>query len=177
MTLEIVSSLDGVTKTSSTTMDPAVAVTPTVVDPQKSPVTSPSDNTGIIVAVVVSILVIILIIILAIIIYLWCRRRQANKYSYAPQFNDKEQYDMQPVCEDYDPMKNWNTVYSTRESRFIMVGRELLPGGAPYHSNGIAAPNVNNPPMTFSQEFSELPHTQLSPWNVALHRNVAHLNR
>ncbi|XP_069121029.1 receptor-type tyrosine-protein phosphatase epsilon-like [Argopecten irradians] len=175
ISLEIVSSLDEVNKTSIISMK---QIQPKAIQPVAGPATSDTtDNTPVIVAVVV---IIILLLIAALVVGLlfWYKRRQ-NRYVYQPQSNEKDPYDLIPMPEQnyYDPMKHWNTIYSNRESRYITSGRELLPGETELMSNGTTASPNGGPPISFSQEFHDLPHGQLSSWNAAVMSKNANKNR
>ncbi|XP_033729933.1 receptor-type tyrosine-protein phosphatase kappa-like isoform X3 [Pecten maximus] len=174
ISLEIVSYLDEVRKTGISSMVPIQ--TKTGLPVTGAATTDTSNNTPVIVAVVV---IILLLLIAALVVGLifWYKRRQ-GRYVYQPQSNEKEPYNLIPMPEQdyYDPMKHWNTIYSNRESRYIIAGQELLPGETEIMSNGSTSVN-GGPPISFSQEFHDLPHGQLSSWNAAVMSKNANKNR
>lgn len=176
VSLEIVSSMDGVNKTSISSMKPVQTKTfQPITDKNVTPIDT-TDNTPVIIAVVVIILLLLIAAVIVAVI-IWYKRRQA-RYIYQPQSNEKDPYDVIPMPDQdyYDPMKYWNTIYSNRESRYITVGRNLLPEESEM-ANGTTASPVNGSPVTFNQEFHDLPHGQLSSWNAAVMRKNANKNR
>ncbi|XP_060070821.1 receptor-type tyrosine-protein phosphatase kappa-like [Ylistrum balloti] len=174
ISLEIVSTLDEVTKTSINSAKPIQTKVSQPVTVVSTPNTS---NTPVIVAVVV---IILLLLIAAIVVGLifWYKRRQ-SRYVYRQQNDEKEPYDFIPMPDQeyYDPMTYWNTIYSNRESRYITAGLELLPGENEILSNETTACPNGGPPVSFSQEFHDLPHGQLSSWNAAIMRKNENKNR
>ncbi|KAJ8300759.1 hypothetical protein KUTeg_022278 [Tegillarca granosa] len=180
--LQITSTLEGISKSSFSKMDGTVftsmiATTTTTQAattlPQKV-IIQENNYTPIIIAVVVIVLLIIIAIII-LCIFLWYRRRRSQQYE--PFEIEKEQIDMTKILhDDYDPHKYWNTIYSHRESRYIVAGRELLPDDS-LNANGSVGFRDASPPVTFQQEFHDLPHAQLSPWNAALQRYNKNKNR
>ncbi|OWF37446.1 receptor-type tyrosine-protein phosphatase T-like isoform X2 [Mizuhopecten yessoensis] len=176
ISLEIVSFLDEVTRNNINSMEP---VRTKASQPVTGAVaaTDTTNSTPIIVAVVVIVLL-LLIAVLVVGLIFWYKRRQ-GRYVYQPQSNEKEPNNLIPMPEQdyYDPTKHWNTIHSTRESRYITSGRELLQGETEIMSNGSTASPNGGPPISFSQEFHDLPHGQLSSWNAAVMRKNANKNR
>lgn len=162
--LQIESTLLGLTKTSYTKM---VETSTPIGTPKPAPiVTTETDYTAVIVVVVV-VIILILIAIIGIIIWLWIQRRKSYT-TYTPQFDEKASHDLYSHVDDYDPHRYWNTIYSHRESRYIVVGRDLIPpDGSNFDMNGIVESKLN-PPITFQQEFHDLPHGRVASWNAAL---------
>ncbi|KAK7497042.1 hypothetical protein BaRGS_00011778 [Batillaria attramentaria] len=75
----------------------------------------------------------------------------------APPYIELDEEKKKPTLPkaEYDPEKYWNQITSTRESRYIVAGRECLPDSqiAPI---GLAQPGA--PKVTFRKEFHSLPH-------------------
>lgn len=171
--LEIRSELLGLSKTSySKIVDISTPVVPT---PASIVATASTDYTGVIVAIIV-IVILILIAVIIICIIFWYRRSRSYT-PYITQFDDKGSKDIYSHVDDYDPHKYWNTIYSHRESRYIIAGRELLPPeGSHFDMNGVVE-SKNTPAITFQQEFHDLPHGRLASWNVALKPQNQRKNR
>ncbi|XP_052091999.1 receptor-type tyrosine-protein phosphatase kappa-like isoform X2 [Mytilus californianus] len=166
--LQTRSTLLGVTKSSYNQM--VLNPTPSTSAPN-TVVTASADYTGVIIAIIVIIIIILIAIVVICVLY-WYRRRRSYA-PYAAHVDDKGNYDcMYTHVDDYDPHKYWNTIYSHRESRYIIAGRNLIPPDrSNYDMNGVVESKMN-PPVTFQQEFHDLPHGRLASWNVALkHRN------
>ena len=128
------------------------------------PTTAPEDNTALIIVIVVLVLIILVVIIIVILVC-WLRRR-SREQKYVPQIND-EKYDLKVYkVDDYDPQKYWNTVYSLRESRYIIAGRKYLPEDQQFVNGTVGVANTG-PPIKFSDEFHSLPHEKASPCDIA----------
>ena len=138
-----------------------------IVAPDVTPVETASSNTGWIIAIVV--IVIILLIIIAILIILFCLRRRQAQQKYQPHVNEKDEFDLKVYrVDDYDPQKYWNSIYSLRESRHIVVGKEYLPLDQNQIPNGSVTIQSGGPPIMFHDEFSNLPHGPQLSQDVAL---------
>ncbi|CAG2222842.1 Receptor-type tyrosine-protein phosphatase T,Receptor-type tyrosine-protein phosphatase U,Receptor-type tyrosine-protein phosphatase kappa,Receptor-type tyrosine-protein phosphatase gamma,Receptor-type tyrosine-protein phosphatase epsilon,Receptor-type tyrosine-protein phosphatase zeta,Receptor-type tyrosine-protein phosphatase mu [Mytilus edulis] len=171
--LQIRSTLLSVTKSSYSKM--VLIPTPSTLAP--NPVVAAStDYTGVIIAIIVIIILIIIAIVVICVLYWYNRRR--SYAPYAAHTDDKGTYDsMYSHVDDYDPHKYWNTIYSHRESRYIIAGRNLIPPDrSNFDMNGVVESNMN-PPITFQQEFHDLPHGRLASWNVALKPRNQRKNR
>ena len=118
-----------------------------------------SDNTVLIIIIVVLGVIIILVIFVVIFLCWWRQCRTEQKY--IPQVND-EKYDLKVYrVDEYDPQKYWNTVYSLRESRYIIAGRKYLPNDHQF-MNGSAGVETTGQPVSFADEFRNLPKDLLS---------------
>ena len=144
----------------------------------KSPTTVPTevkqDNTLLIVLLVIFILIVIIVVVVILII-IWYRRRG----KFVPPKYELHQNDLKPtpfLVDDYDPHLFWNTIYSTRESRYIIAGRELIPDDG-FHSEDNNIGKRMDPAVTFNQEFHELPHEPQASWNEALKSTNSRKNR
>ncbi|XP_076093741.1 receptor-type tyrosine-protein phosphatase kappa-like isoform X2 [Mytilus galloprovincialis] len=171
--LQIRSTLLSITKSSYS----KIVLTPTLSTLAPNPVVAAStDYTGVIIAIIV-IIILIIIAIVVICVLVWYRRRRSYA-PYAAHTDDKGTYDsMYSHVDDYDPHKYWNTIYSHRESRYIIAGRNLIPPDrSNFDMNGVVESNMN-PPITFQQEFHDLPHGRLASWNVALKPRNQRKNR
>ena len=170
----ITSYFEGICKYSFSKPDKPVKATLLVVTSE--PVTQPpgDDNTALIIVVVVLATLILLAIIIVILICCW--RRRSNQQKYVPQIND-EKYDLKVYkTDDYDPQKYWNTVYSLRESRYIIAGRKYLPNDQQYMNGSVGVGTVG-PPVHFSDEFHSLPHERSSTNDFAKSRENTLKNR
>lgn len=143
------------------------------------PTTSESEatNVGLIVGIVILVLLIVVGIIIAVIVFCWWRKRQSGQ-KYNPYFNEKDDFDLRVYdkVDDYNAQKYWNTIYSLRESRYIVAGREYLPGGQQLANGTIGIANGGQP-ILFHDEFSNLPHGRLAAFNVAKKRDNELKNR
>ena len=159
----ITSYFQGICKYSFSRPDKAVKAELIEVISVPTPVIT-EDNTILIVVIVVLVFVIILAIVIVILIWWWRRRRTEQKY--IPQVND-DKYDLKVYrVDDYDPQKYWNTVYSLRESRYIIAGRKYLPNDQQF-MNGSVGVGTTGQPVTFGDEFRSLPHERLSTTTFA----------
>ncbi|WAR31481.1 PTPRA-like protein, partial [Mya arenaria] len=154
-----------------------VAPAEVIVTPAPMVVTEESSNTAWIIAVIV--IVLLLVIIIVVIVILFCIRRRQSGQKYEQYVNEKEDFNMKVYnrVDDYDPHKYWNTVYSLRESRYIVAGREYLPSEQKHAMNGQVAITNGGPPITFHDEFSSLPHGPQLPHMAAIQHENGPKNR
>ncbi|XP_046381277.2 receptor-type tyrosine-protein phosphatase kappa-like isoform X1 [Haliotis rufescens] len=167
----VVSTLNSVTKTSYSQMKGPRLTAPVYLT-TVSPPPAAADNTGLIVGIILA-LILLILIILAILLFLWWRRR--NRLPAYKPYVDKG-YDMPVVKDDYDPLKYWNTIYSVRESRYIVAGREYLPDDMVTMNGEVTIPPEGEP-VTFKNEFKSLSHDFGDPSHVAKDRRNKHKNR
>ncbi|XP_041368280.1 receptor-type tyrosine-protein phosphatase kappa-like [Gigantopelta aegis] len=176
------STLNDVTKLSYAKTLAAILTVPGPIAPTvKPPIESTTivvpvaaDNTNLIIGIVLAICILLIIILLLILLYWWYRRRR-RKYYYRPN-TIKNNFDLTPSKDDYDPEKYWNKIYSLRESRFIVAGRQYLPDD----TTGTAdSPGLqgDNPPISFVSEFKKIPHKTKSSCQEAKKRYNEPLNR
>lgn len=177
---EIVSTVGTKTKTNYSKMSATattVLIVTTVVPPVVVPVATASDNTPVIVAVVIILLILLLVAIILLILFL---RSRINRFSPPLYDTFEEEKKVQlTAIDEYNPHEHWNTIYSLRESRYIISGRDLVPDDG-YHGtilNGSIPVNMSSAPVTFQQEFHELPHQPLAPWNDAVRNKNTRKNR
>lgn len=158
----IASNFEGICKYSFSKPDkPVKAALTTIVS---EPTTVVEDNKTLIIVIVVLVLIIVLAIIIVILICLW--RRRSAQQKYIPQINDVK-YDLKVYrVDDYDPQKYWNTIYSLRESRYIIAGRKYLPNDSQF-MNGSIGVGSTGPPVTFADEFHSLPRERVTPNHTA----------
>lgn len=149
-----------------------------VLPPVTEPVTPPADNNSGLIIILVVIIIAIIIAVVLVIIICWCRNRQTEQ-KYVPYSNEKEDFNLKVYrIDDYNPQKYWNMIYSLRESRYIVAGREYLPIEHKHFANGMAAGIANGGlPLTFHDEFSNLPHGPQSSTKVAKSRGNETKNR
>ncbi|XP_052220703.1 receptor-type tyrosine-protein phosphatase S-like isoform X2 [Dreissena polymorpha] len=124
------------------------------------------------------VLVIILVaIIITIIICLVLRRRQAGP-KFDPFINEADDFNLKVYrFDDYDPHKFWNKIYSLRESRFITAGREYLPVDNHPNINSSVVIASDGAPITFHDEFANLPHGLTQACEIAERRENRTKNR
>nr|KAG5706606.1 hypothetical protein BaRGS_005676 [Batillaria attramentaria] len=141
--------------------EPITTLTPTTTTTSTTaPVIQTSDDKvdGVLIGVIVALVLLIIIIILIILLICWRRRR--NNMMQAPPYIELDEEKKKPTLPkaEYDPEKYWNQITSTRESRYIVAGRECLPDSqiAPIGGEGLAQPGA--PKVTFRKEFHSLPH-------------------
>lgn len=176
---EIVSSVGTRRRSNFSKMSPSattVLIVTTTAPPVFVPVTS-TDNTPVIIAVVIIVLIILLVAIVFLILFL---RSRTNRFSppLYDTFEEEKKVQLTNV-DDYNPHEHWNIIYSLRESRYIVSGRDLVPDDG-YHGtilNGNIPLSMTSPPVTFQQEFHELPRQPLSSWNDAVRSKNSRKNR
>ena len=174
------STLNDITKLSYAVLGPILTV-PGPIDPTigppietTAPVPVPTDNTKLIIGIVLAICILLLIIMLILFLYCWYRRRKRNYY-YRP--NDiKNNFDLTPAKDDYDPEKYWKRIYSLRESRFIVAGREYIPDD-PFGKSDSPGIQGDTTPISFVAEFKKIPHKTKSSCQDAKRRSNEPLNR
>lgn len=144
------------------------------------PVTEPVEQESNLVWIIILLVLIVIIIIgvVVLLLVLWYRRRQTEQ-KYVPYANEKDDFDLKIYrVDDYNPQKYWNTIYSLRESRYIIAGRDNLPQESNRFTNGGPVGIGNGgPPITFHDEFSNLPHGPQSSNKVAKSRANETKNR
>ena len=156
------------------TTNPVTVVPAAVVLPE----TTESSSTNVVLIIGIIILVIIIIVGIAILIFCWWRRRQADQ-NYKPYYNESDEHFDLKVYEkidNYNPQNYWNSIYSLRESRYIVAGREYIPDGHRAMNGSVGVAN-GQPPLLFQDEYSNLPHGRLSAFNVAKRRDNELKNR
>ena len=145
--------------------------------PVIEPAVTPTDNSAWIIALIVIIIVIIIAAVVLVLVC-WCRNRQAEQ-KYVPYANEKDDFDLKVYrIDDYNPHKYWNTIYSLRESRYITAGLDHLPPNAKQITNGGPVGVANGGlPISFQDEFSNLPHGPQSTIRAAKSRENDTRNR
>lgn len=124
-----------------------------------------SSNNGWIAAIVVIVLV---LIIGSVFLFLWClRRKKQREEKYKFYMNEIDYCDLKENRrDDYDPQKYWNTVYSLRESRYIIAGKEFLPDDKSFCRESFGKYNASQI-LSFHDEFKRLPHGRLASCDIA----------
>lgn len=178
---EVVSTFGSRTKTNfskmATSATTVLIVATTSSPPAGAAIVSTTDMTPVIVVIVILLIIILLVVIILLVLY---RRYRTNRFSPSLYDTFEEEKKVQLVAvDDYNPHEHWNTIYSTRESRYIISGRDLVPDDG-YHGtilNGSIPVNMSAAPVTFNQEFHELPHQPLAAWSDAVRSKNARKNR
>ncbi|KAK3088245.1 hypothetical protein FSP39_016552, partial [Pinctada imbricata] len=180
--VQIISTVSGISKSNFSKIDVPVLTSVSIDVPsttKSSIIMAPADdssNNTVIIILIVIIIIIILIIILVVILVIWYRRR--GRFKPPPyQLHENELKPTPFMVDDYNPEKYWNTISSTRESRYIVAGRELIPDDS-FNTDGQNTDKHGlGIPISFQQEFHELPHEPQTTWNEALRSRNASKNR
>ncbi|KAK3593699.1 hypothetical protein CHS0354_013594 [Potamilus streckersoni] len=160
----VISDIDGICKFNFNKIQSPVKASPPTT-PILAPVEKREDtNTGLVIAIVIIILV---VVIAAIIFGIVCWYRNRQEQPYLPQFDDKDSFSMYMCQEEYNPQKYWNTVYSLRESRYIVAGRDYRYTDDDPYMNGSTVAYRTTAPLTFQEEFRNLPRKPLFSCNSA----------
>ncbi|KAL3872174.1 hypothetical protein ACJMK2_040120 [Sinanodonta woodiana] len=160
----VISDIDGICKFNFNKIKSPVKASPPTA-PVQVPIEKREDtNTGLVIAIVVIILILVIAAIIFCIVW-WYRNKREQPYSL--QFDDKYSLSMSICQDDYNPQKYWNTVYSLRESRYIVAGRDYRYTEDDPYMNGSAVAYRATAPLTFQEEFRNLPRKPLFSCNAA----------
>lgn len=167
----VISTFSGVTKYSSSSLSPPVRTVP-----YNAASAGNADNTtDILIGVIVGLGLLILLALLIILLY-WCWRNRNRFIPYTIQENDKNEFVLPELNNDYDPEKYWSTVYNLTDSRHIVAGRDLVYREKQHPQMKEAAPHSNLPKVSFHDEFHKLPHSSRKATNIVAQENKE-LNR
>ncbi|XP_070197894.1 receptor-type tyrosine-protein phosphatase T-like [Littorina saxatilis] len=156
----VVSTLQGITKFSYSTLNPPFTTLPPVTTSTIPPteettveVIEPDKWAPFIGVIAALVFVILLIIFLIIFIICWKRRQNAQRKAPPQPLDDFDEVKV-PM---YDPERYWNQTTELNEGRFIVAGRDCVPDEQLIPVN----PKVPQPrasKVRFEKEFHSLPH-------------------